>query len=96
MAFFYPAAIAAGAWALGAYALDLKRKALVHPVDENGTPQETPHFGPVGHIGKWIRSDRRQFVSVQEDVDELGATIFLVDYGSGAKTVQYIDPRILE
>jgi hypothetical protein len=33
---------------------------------------------------------------VQEDVDELGATIFLVDYGSGAKTVQYIDPRILE
>ena len=96
MAFFYPAAIAAGAWALSGYALDLKRQALAPPVDDEGTPQGPPHFGAIGHISQWIRSDRRQFLSVEEDVDELGAKIFLVDYGSGAKTVQYVDPRYLE
>ena len=96
MAFFYPAALAAGAWSIGAYALDLKRQALSPPVDEEGTPQGPPHFGAIGHISKWIHSDRRRFVSVEESVDELGATIFLVDYGTGAKTIQYVDPRILE
>lgn len=97
MAFFYPAAVASGAWLLGSYLYDLREKLDTPVADlvETNVAEREPFQGPIGHISKWIHSDLRQFRSVQESVDELGAKIFLVDYGSGAKTIQYVDPRIL-
>lgn len=57
---------------------------------------EQPIFGHLGSIDKQWRSDTRgTFVSMQEDVDHLGARIFLVDYGNGQKVIQFVDPRIL-
>jgi hypothetical protein len=96
MAFFYLAAAGAGAWLFGSYVYGL-RQAQRAPLDSDSVSgQPLPHFGAIGHISKWINSDLRQFHSVEESVDEQGATIFLVDYGSGARTIQYIDPRILQ
>lgn len=96
MAFFYLAAAGAGAWLFGSYVYGL-RQAQRSPLDpEAVSGQPESYFGGIGHISKWIHSDLRQFHSVEKSVDEQGATIFLVDYGSGARTIQYIDPRILQ
>lgn len=97
MALFYPAAIVTGAWFLTGYTYDLKQKQQQRdpdPLDEQIDVMR-PFQGPTGHISQYVNADQRQFRSVRRAVDHLGADIFLVDYGNGAETIQYIDPRVL-
>lgn len=95
MSFLVPATAAAATWFLTAYTWDLKAKASVPAENEIGNAQE-PFYGAWTPFRDFWLCDRRgRFTSVTEDVDVLGAKIFLVDYGTGSKTVQYHDPRIV-
>jgi len=100
MSLLIPAIAASTAWYVGATALDLKRRAQTHAENahENRVPdqEDAPFHAPIGHISQRFFSDTRgRFTSVREDIDHIGAKIFLVDYGNGQEVIQYVDPRIL-
>lgn len=93
MAHLVPLGAAAGAWIFGAYTWDLHNKANTPAVPVEKAPL---HQGTYTHQKQWVNADRRgQFVDVEEDVDVNGARIFLVDFGTGSRTVCYTDPRVL-
>ncbi len=93
--FFVPAAAAAATWYLGAYTMSLQRQAQIPAENEIGNTKQ-PFYGAWMPFSQMWAVDRRgRFVSVTEDIDVTGAKVFLVDYGTGAKTVQYHDPRLV-
>ena len=99
MSLFYPALAGASLWALAGYSKELKSAA--ERKQQGETVVEAPHFRPktrgnYTHVGVYAGADRyKRFVHVAEDIDQLGAKIYLVDYGNGSKTIQYHDPREL-
>ena len=98
MANLFPLAVGGTAfWLLGAYSFDLRQQAQM-PIElaSDDPLVMEPSQGAIGHIRQYSGVDTRgRFRSVQENVDTLGARIFLVDYGNGERVVQYHDPRIL-
>ncbi len=100
MSWFYPALAGGGLWALGAHGYSLQQQAQQPVENASQNPQvKEPFRGAWQDISKQWGSQqemRQRFVSVQEDTDVLGSQIFYVDYGDGARTVQYHDPRILQ
>lgn len=91
--FFVPAAAAAALWTTAAYTWSLKNQASIPAENEIGNAKE-PFYGAwMDYKQMWGVDTRGRFVSVTEDIDVYGAKVFLVDYGTGAKTVQYHDPR---
>lgn len=98
MALLYPAVAAAGVWALGSYTWNLKKGAQAAQNAEVDAQYQSPY----PQQGQWMPIDqmflantRGRFRSVQESVDVQGAKIFLVDYGTGARTISYVDPRVV-
>jgi hypothetical protein len=94
--FFPLAAASAGAWLFTAQAYNYKQKQDV-PLENKSqkSNEKEPYYGAWDHQRHWLRADTRgRFVKVVEDYDVQGAKIFLVDYGNGARVVQYNDPRI--
>jgi hypothetical protein len=94
---FYPALAGATAWVFGAFTWDLKQKLAVPVTDEDLDPTYVePFWGAIGDPRTVAFAPTRgRFRSVQESTDELGAKVFLVDYGNGQKIRQYLDPRIV-
>ncbi len=96
MSFFIPAVAGGAFWLFAAYTYNLKQKLNAPSVMPIGCEEHEPFYGPVGHVKDWWFVDTRgRFKSMQQDVDELGADFFWVDYGNGQKVKQYNDPRIL-
>jgi len=97
MSWFYPALAGSSLWLLGSYGYGLKQEAEQPIENASQNPKiKEPFRGAWEDVSKQFGAPTRQrFVSVEETTDVLGATIFLVDYGNGARTVQYHDPRIL-
>ena len=95
MAYFLALGAASAFWIYGAYAWDLKRRANVPATNDAGTvnPPYQGRWEPASKM--WLAQTRGRFRSVRESVDELGAKTFLVDYGTGAQTLQYHDPRVV-
>ena len=82
-----------GTWALAGYIHQLARE-RDEPTVEVIDPR--PFMGAYTPQKMYANTDTRGlFKSVQEDVDVNGARIFLVDYGTGSRTVCYADPRVL-
>lgn len=53
--------------------------------------------GQYSSFKKYAAADTRlRFVAVKEITDVNGARVFLVDYGTGGKVLQYHDPRVLQ
>ncbi len=94
---FVPAVAGAALWFMVAKSIDLKDR-LDQPVElESQDPAvKAPFQGYYDHVKHWsFANTRGRFESVEETTDVNGAIIFLVNYGNGAKTVQFFDPRIL-
>jgi hypothetical protein len=99
MSFFYAGLAGAGLWALTSHGYNMQQQ-LQQPLENASqkTSEKEPFQGAWEDVSKQFGSTgmlRQRFVSVTEDTDVLGATIYIVDYGSGARTVQYQDPREL-
>ncbi len=89
---------ASALWYVSAVSLDwqARAKTKVENSHLDDPRAQAPYWGPIGHISQRFFADTRgRFVSSREEVDELGARIFLVDYGNGQEVIQYVDPRIL-
>ena len=94
---FYALCAGSGAWVALSYTFDLRRK-LSTPVEVQSQNEEDGEpWGGYGDIRNYafINSNGR-FRSVRETYDELGAKVFLVDYGNGQKVKQHFDPRELQ
>jgi len=97
MTLLLPVAAGAALWYGLAHSYNLKQRASV-PIENHSQRSDVkePFQGAWGSIKQYCNTDTRgRFVSVQEDFDVNGAKIFLVDYGNGARTIQYHDPRVL-
>lgn len=99
MSLLIPAVAATGLWYACATALDMKKRAqtLMENTEEQAPGvTQAPFWAPTGHISERLFADTRgRFTRVREDIDHLGAKIFLVDYGNGQEVIQYVDPREL-
>lgn len=95
MAFLLPAAAASAFWVFGAYTWSLKKQAELPAEDEIGQTNP-PDQGQYEAPDKMTFAETRgRFKSVTETVDVQGARVFLVDWGTGAKSYLYRDPRIV-
>ena len=98
MSLLLPALGVSALWYGGAVALDWKQMAQtkVRNSQLDDSRADAPYWGPTGHIqDRFFADTRGRFVAVREDVDELGARIFLVDYGNGQEVIQYVHPAVL-
>lgn len=96
MSLLIPAVAASALWVAGAVGVQWRKEAEAKVEEPDGTEVAPPFWGPTGHISSRLFADTRgRFTRVREDVDHLGARIFLVDYGNGQEVIQYVDPRIL-
>ena len=97
MSLLLPSIAASALWAFTAQSYSWQQKLNV-PVENDSQEVEDkePYQGAWDHVVHWTTVDTRgRFKSVKVDRDVQGATIFLVNYGNGARVVQYHDPRIL-
>lgn len=96
MSLLIPAVAASALWWYGAKAIDLQQKAREdYDLATQRPDKKAPFQGHYTSFGERSVSDNRLFESVEMDYDANGAPIFLVDYGSGSRTIQYHDPRIM-
>jgi hypothetical protein len=98
MALLISAAVATGAWLYTAKTIDMQEKLQTeHHLATEDYSQKLPLQGvyqPYSKVAFSSNVGRGRFTSVKEGIDEQGAPVFYVDYASGAKTIQYHDPRI--
>lgn len=80
---------------MSAYTWDLKRQAALPKENEIGNAREPDQGRWRSANDQFLTPNRGRFLSVTESRDLQGARIFLVDYGTGAKTIEYKDPRIV-
>lgn len=93
MAYFLALGTASAFAIYGAVTMDMKRRAQAPATDDIGD-QKPPYQGVWEPFSKMSQAPTRgRFKKVREATDVLGARVFLVDYGTGAQTLQYHDPR---
>jgi hypothetical protein len=97
MAYWAATAVGSAFWLLAAKSIDMRARA--NEPEENKSQQsdeKEPFQGAWEPVKQyWNSTTRWRFNKVVEDTDVQGAKIYIVDYGNGARTIQYHDPRLL-
>jgi hypothetical protein len=101
MSLLIPAAMMMGSWVYVSHAMDkinaAKAHAQITKLQDDGEDEWLidGHYRPFSSVSQSSDIYRGTFKSLEETIDERGVKIFLVDYGNGARVIQYYDPRII-